>query len=181
MQSSSWFSVITISFPQCRPDRSGGGIGIIFGANLGTTTGAWIVAGFGLKVNLSAHALPMLVFGVLLLIFQRHRGLKGLDGSWPAWASCFSAFTMKEGFAGFADHLDLTRHALGGVAGLLLYSLFGALATVIMQSGQSRNPGADHHRAGCGADHRRNALALAIGANVGNDGYCSAGRIERDS
>jgi phosphate:Na+ symporter len=76
MQSSSLVSVITISFLSAGLIGLAEGIGIIFGANLGTTTGAWIVAGFGLKVNLSAYALPMLVFGVLL-IFQKHRGLKG--------------------------------------------------------------------------------------------------------
>ena len=70
MQSSSLVSVITISF------LSGGlisllaGVGIIFGANLGPKTGAWLVAGFGFKVNISANALPMLAFSIIL-VFQK--------------------------------------------------------------------------------------------------------------
>jgi hypothetical protein len=79
MQSSSLVSVITISFLSAGLLGLAEGIGIIFGANLGTTTGAWIVAGFGLKVKLSMYAMPMLVFGVLML-FQKSRAIKG--GGW---------------------------------------------------------------------------------------------------
>lgn len=166
MQSSSLVSVITISFLSAGLIGLAEGIGIIFGANLGTTTGAWIVAGFGLKVNLSAYALPMLVFGVLL-IFQKHRGLKGAGWILAGLGFLFLGIHyMKEGFAGFADHLDLTRYALGGVAGLLLYSLFGALATVIMQSSHATLV-LIITALGAGQITYENALALAIGANVG--------------
>ncbi|HPQ24113.1 MAG TPA: Na/Pi symporter [Gammaproteobacteria bacterium] len=166
MQSSSLVSVITISFLSAGLIGLAEGIGIIFGANLGTTTGAWIVAGFGLKVNLSAYALPMLVFGVLL-IFQKHRGLKGVGWILAGLGFLFLGIHyMKEGFAGFADHLDLTRYALGGVAGLLLYSLFGALATVIMQSSHATLV-LIITALGAGQITYENALALAIGANVG--------------
>lgn len=57
MQSGSLVSVITISFLSAELITLAAGIGIIFGANLGTTTGAWLVAGFGLKVKLSAYAI----------------------------------------------------------------------------------------------------------------------------
>ncbi|MGB5338410.1 MAG: Na/Pi symporter, partial [Gammaproteobacteria bacterium] len=45
MQSSSLVSVITISFLSAGLITLTAGIGIIFGANLGTTTGAWLIAG----------------------------------------------------------------------------------------------------------------------------------------
>ena len=45
LQSSSLVSVITISFLSAGLIGLAAGIGIIFGANLGTTTGAWLVAG----------------------------------------------------------------------------------------------------------------------------------------
>ena len=76
MQSSSLVSVITISFLSAGLIGLAAGIGIIFGANLGTTTGAWLIAGFGLKVKISAYAMPMLVFGIIL-VFQKSRSLKG--------------------------------------------------------------------------------------------------------
>jgi len=50
MQSSSLVSVISISFISAGLIGLSAGIGIVFGANLGTTTGAWLVAAFGMKV-----------------------------------------------------------------------------------------------------------------------------------
>nr|MBC8157784.1 Na/Pi symporter [Alphaproteobacteria bacterium] len=77
MQSSSLVSVITISFLSAGLIALPAGIGIIFGANIGTTTGAWLVAGLGLKVEISVYALPLIVFcgG---LGFQEAKNLKGL-------------------------------------------------------------------------------------------------------
>ncbi|MCP5313043.1 MAG: Na/Pi cotransporter family protein [Chromatiaceae bacterium] len=166
MQSSSLVSVITISFLSAGLLGLASGIGIIFGANLGTTTGAWIVAGFGLKVNLSAYALPLLVFGILL-IFQKPRPLKGIGWILSGLGFLFLGIHyMKEGFAGFADQLDLTEYAVAGVAGLLLYSLFGTLATVVMQSSHATLV-LIITALGAGQITYENALALAIGANVG--------------
>ncbi|MCB1775443.1 MAG: Na/Pi cotransporter family protein, partial [Gammaproteobacteria bacterium] len=166
MQSSSLVSVLTISFLSAGLIGLAQGIGIIFGANLGTTTGAWIVAGFGLKVNLSAYALPMLVFGVLM-IFQQHKGLKG--GGWVLVGFGFlflGIHYMKEGFAGFADTLDLTQYALTGIKGLLVYTLFGILATVVMQSSHATLV-LIITALGAGQITYENALALAIGSNIG--------------
>ncbi|WP_228260698.1 Na/Pi symporter [Marinobacter orientalis] len=78
MQSSSLVSVITISFLSAGLLPLMTGIGIIFGANLGTTTGAWLFATIGMKMSLSAFALPMLVFGVVLN-FQRSSALKAWE------------------------------------------------------------------------------------------------------
>ena len=77
MQSSSLVSVITISFLSAGLISLYAGVGIIFGANLGTTTGAWLVAGFGLKVKIATYAMPVLVIGTLL-IFQKSKTLKGI-------------------------------------------------------------------------------------------------------
>jgi len=74
MQSSSLVSVITISFLSAGLLGLAEGIGIIFGANLGTTTGAWLVAGLGLKIKISAYSMPILVFGVIL-VFQNSKML----------------------------------------------------------------------------------------------------------
>ena len=49
MQSSSLVSVLTISFLGAGLIGLTQGVGIILGANIGTTTGAWLMAGFGLK------------------------------------------------------------------------------------------------------------------------------------
>ena len=78
IQSSSLVSVITISFISAGLISLGGGLGLIFGANIGTTATAWLVAGFGLKIKISALAMPMLVFGIIFS-FQKKLLLKELE------------------------------------------------------------------------------------------------------
>ncbi|HIJ44923.1 MAG TPA: Na/Pi symporter, partial [Rhodospirillaceae bacterium] len=114
MQSSSLVSVITISFLSAGLIWLTAGIGIIFGANIGTTTGAWLVAGFGLKVKISAYAMPMLVFGIIL-VFQKSKNLKGIGYVLAGLGFLFLGIHyMKEGFEAFKDTLDLAEYAMPG-------------------------------------------------------------------
>ena len=76
MQSSSLVSVIAISFLSAGLITLTAGVGIIFGANIGTTTGAWLVAGFGLKVKIATYALPILAISIVL-VFQKSKYLRG--------------------------------------------------------------------------------------------------------
>ena len=166
MQSSSLVSVITISFLSAELIGLRQGLGIVFGANLGTTSGAWIVAGFGLKVNLSSYALPMLVFGVLMLM-QVAKKLKGLGWILVGISFLFLGIHyMKDGFSAFSGQLDLAQFAMGGISGLLVFTLVGIVATVIMQSSHATLTLIITALAANQISYE-NALALAIGANVG--------------
>lgn len=166
MQSSSLVSVITISFLSSGLIGLAAGIGIIFGANLGTTTGAWLIAGFGLKVKISAYAMPMLVFGVIL-VFQKSRNLKGIGYVLAGLGLLFLGIHyMKEGFEAFRETIDLTQFAVGGYAGLFLFAAIGIAATVIMQSSHATLV-IIITALSVGQITYENALALAIGANVG--------------
>ncbi|MDB4522013.1 Na/Pi symporter [Gammaproteobacteria bacterium] len=166
MQSSSLVSVITISFISSGLITLASGVGIIFGANIGTTTGAWLVAGFGLKVKISAYAMPMLVFGVLLL-FQKSRNLKGIGYILVGLGFLFLGIHyMKEGFDTFKDSFDLARFAVTGYPGLFLFAGIGIAATVVMQSSHATLVLTITALA-VGQITYENALALAIGANVG--------------
>ena len=166
MQSSSLVSVITISFLSAGLIGLAAGIGIIFGANLGTTTGAWLVAGLGLKVKISAYAMPMLVFGVIL-IFQKSRSMKGLGYILAGLGFLFLGIHhMKEGFESFRETIDLVAYAVPGFAGLMLFSLIGVAATVIMQSSHATLVLIITALAAQQITYE-NALALAIGANIG--------------
>ncbi len=166
MQSSSLVSVITISFLSAGLIGLTAGVGIIFGANLGTTTGAWLIAGLGLKVKISAFAMPMLVFGTLL-VFQKSKPLKGIGYILAGLGFLFLGIHyMKEGFDAFKDTLDLTQFSVSGLTGLLIYSLIGIAATVIMQSSHATLVLTITALAS-GQISYDNALALAIGANVG--------------
>ncbi len=166
MQSSSLVSVIAISFLSAGLIDLVSGVGIIFGANIGTTTGAWRGAGFGLKVKISAYAMPMLVFGVLLQ-FQNSRTLKGIGYILLGLGFLFLCIHyMKEGFETFKDSFDLARFAVAGYPGLFLFVSIGIAATVVMQSSHATLVLTITALA-AGQITYENALALAIGANVG--------------
>ncbi|MBW2396625.1 MAG: Na/Pi cotransporter family protein [Deltaproteobacteria bacterium] len=166
MQSSSLVSVITISFLSAGLISLGAGIGVIFGANLGTTTGAWLVAGFGLKVKLSAYAMPLLVFGVVL-IFQRSKLVHGIGYVLAGIGFLFLGIHhMKEGFEAFKEGIDLARYAVAGYPGLFLFVAIGILATVVMQSSHATLVLVITALAAHQVTYE-NALALAIGSNVG--------------
>ncbi len=166
MQSSSLVSVITISFLSAGLISLLAGVGIIFGANIGTTTGAWLVAGFGLKVKISAYALPMLAIAIVL-VFQKNKYVRGGGFVLAGLGFLFLGIHhMKEGFEAFKDQFDLTRFALTGLLGLLVYTLIGTAATVVMQSSHATMTLIITALA-AGQISYENALALAIGANIG--------------
>ena len=166
MQSSSLVSVITISFLSAGMLELASGIGIIFGANLGTTTGAWLVAVFGLKVNLSSYAMPMLVFGIIL-VFQRAKSLRGAGYVLAGLGFLFLGIHyMKDGFDSFGQSIDLAEYTMTGYAGVVVFVGIGAAATVVMQSSHAMLV----LILAALATHQisyENALALAIGSNVG--------------
>lgn len=166
MQSSSLVSVISISFISAGLIGLGAGIGIIFGANLGTTTGAWMIAAFGLKVKISAYAMPMLVIG-LILTFQKSKQLRGFGYILTGLGFLFLGIHyMKEGFEAFKDQINLAEFAIPGVKGLIVYTLIGMAATVVMQSSHATMV-LIITALSLGHVTYENAIALAIGANIG--------------
>ena len=166
MQSSSLVSVITISFLSAGLLDLASGIGIVFGANLGTTTGAWLVAGFGLKVKLSSYAMPLLVFGIIL-VFQQAKSLKGAGYVLAGVGFLFLGIHyMKEGFDTFGQAIDLAEYSMTGYPGVLVFAGLGIAATVIMQSSHATLVLILAALAAQQISYE-NALALAIGSNVG--------------
>ena len=166
MQSSSLVSVLTISFLGAGLIGLAQGIGIVFGANIGTTTGAWLIAGLGLKVKISAYAMPMLVFGVIL-IFQKAKSLKGAGYILTGLGFLFLGIHyMKDGFEAFKETIDLASYAVTGYKGLFIFTGIGIFATVVMQSSHATLVLIITALA-AGQISYENALALAIGANIG--------------
>ena len=166
LQSSSLVSIVTISFLSAGLISLIGGVGIIFGANIGTTTGAWLVAGLGLKVDIAAYAMPMIALSIVL-VFQKPKPLRGIGYALAGLGFLFLGIHyMKEGFDTFKEQIDLTRFALSGLLGLFVYSLIGTAATVVMQSSHATMVLILTALA-VGQVSYENALALAIGANIG--------------
>ncbi len=166
MQSSSLVSVISISFISAGLIGLSAGIGIIFGANLGTTTGAWLVAAFGLKVKISAYAMPMLVIG-LIFTYQKSKQMRGIGYILTGLGFLFLGIHfMKEGFEAFKDQINLAGFAVPGFKGLIIYTLIGMAATVVMQSSHATMV-LIITALSLGHVTYENAIALAIGANLG--------------
>ncbi len=167
MQSSTLVSLITISFVSSEMIALAGGIGIILGANIGTSTGAWLIAGLGLKVDIASYAMPMLVFGVLLLM-QKSKIIKGVGNLVLGVGFLFFGIHfMKEGFTAFQLGFDLSTYSMTGVYGVLLFTLIGTLITFVMQSSHATLLIVIAALA-VGQVSYENALALSIGASLGS-------------
>ncbi|SDS73193.1 phosphate:Na+ symporter [Halopseudomonas sabulinigri] len=166
VQSSSLITLLSIAFLSAGLISLTAGIGIVFGANLGTTTGAWLIALIGLKVDLSQIAMPMLVLGVIL---ERNK-----SASWRGGGQVLLGVgllflgidQMKLGFAGMDAALNLSVYAASGWQSLLLYAALGTLATVLMQSSHATLMITLTALAG-GQLGYLDALAMAVGANLG--------------
>ena len=142
------------------------GLGLIFGANIGTTATAWLVAGFGLKIKISALAMPMLVFGIIFS-FQKKDSLKGIGNVLAGLGFFFLGIHyMKEGFDVFKQYIDLTEYAVPGFLGVIIYTGIGVVITTVLQS-SSATLALILTALSAGQIEYENALALAIGANIG--------------
>jgi len=166
IQSSSLISVITISFISAELISLYSGIGIIFGANIGTTATTWLVATFGLKIKISALAMPMLVFGAVFS-FQKKDTLKGVGYVLAGLGFFFLGINyMKEGFDTFKESFNLIDYAVPGFGGLIIYTILGIFITTILQSSSATMALILTALAAKQINYEM-SLALAIGANVG--------------
>ena len=71
IQSSSATTVMVVSFVNAGLLTLSQSIGVIMGANIGTTVTAWIISALGFKVDISAMSLPLLAVGIPLLFSQK--------------------------------------------------------------------------------------------------------------
>lgn len=86
IQSSGATTVMVVSFVNAEILSLTQGIGIIFGANIGTTVTAWIVSLFGFSFSIEAAAVPLFGFGFVLKYFKRFKIHN--------FADCFMGFAI---------------------------------------------------------------------------------------
>ncbi len=166
MQSSSLVSVIVISFLSAGLMSLSGGVGVIFGSNIGTTTTAWIVSSLGVKIDIAAYAMPMIIFGVGFK-FADKNVLKGFGNVLIGLGFIFLGIDyMKDGFETLKNGLDLSQFKIDGYLGALVYILLGIFATVVIQS-SSATMAIIITALVSGQIVYINAIELAIGANIG--------------
>src|SRR5690606_18146650 len=109
LQSSTLVSLLTIAFLSTGLIQLAGGIAVLFGANLGATSGIWLLALAGQNLSLSPLALPLLVFGVL----ASFKGARSKAAGRIVLGIAFiflGIVQLKEGFTSFGDALDMTAY-----------------------------------------------------------------------
>ncbi len=167
VQSSSLISVIIIGFLSAKLITLTSAVGVIFGSNIGTTTTAWLVSSFGLKIKISAYAFPMIVMGIVIPIFFKSNTYKGIASVLIGLGVIFLGIGyMKEGFETLKEGINLAQYAMDGYSGIFVYVFVGLIATVVIQSSSATMAIIITALATNQIDYQ-NALALAIGANVG--------------
>ena len=138
IQSSSATTVMVVSFVNAGLMTLGESIGVIMGANIGTTVTGWIISILGFKVNISAYALPLIGIGLPLIFSQKtirrswgefllgfallFMGLDFLKGSVPDIKSSPELFSFLQSY---------TNHGYGSI---LLFLFIGTILTIIIQS-----------------------------------------------
>ncbi|BAN45986.1 Na/Pi cotransporter family protein [Metapseudomonas resinovorans] len=166
LQSSTLVSLLTIAFISAGLIQLAGGIAILFGTNLGATSGIWLLAMAGQNLSLSPLALPLLVFGVLSGFFGEKSKAAGRIVLGIAFIF-LGIDQIKDGFASFGGDMDLTSYEAQGVLGSLLFVLIGLLVTVVLQSSHATLMLTLAALAGGQVDLVQ-GFAIAIGSNVGS-------------
>jgi len=157
-----------LTFPQ--------GLGLVFGANVGTTGTGWLVALIGVRVSLTAAALPMIFVGALVKLLGSGR-IAGAGAALAGFALVlFGLTTLQEGMGGLAERLHpadlpavLAAPGAGwwsGMLGVLALVIVGLVMTAVMQSSTAAIALtlSAHYAGAVGLDQ---ACALIIGQNIG--------------
>lgn len=176
MQSSTLISLFAISFVSAGIISLIQGVGIIFGSNLGNSTGAWIIAMIGNKANISAFALPMIAFGVIFL-FHKTKTIKGFGYILAGIGLIFLGIAyIKTGFDRYQDTIDFAKYNIAGLKGMVVYLGVGLVATLIMQSTHATLV-LIMAALGTGQISLDNGMALTIGAQLGSSITTGIGAI----
>ncbi|MBR1122308.1 Na/Pi cotransporter family protein [Bradyrhizobium lablabi] len=176
VQSSSAVTMTTIglvnagllTFPQ--------GLGLVFGANVGTTGTGWLVALIGVRVSLSVYALPMIFVGALAKLLAGGR-IAAAGGALAGFALVlYGLTTLQQGMGGLAESLhpsDLPAVMgmpgigwIAGAGGLMTLIVVGLAMTAVMQSSTAAIA-VTISAFYAGAVGLEQGAALIIGQNIG--------------
>ncbi|MGD2174729.1 MAG: Na/Pi cotransporter family protein [Candidatus Brocadiaceae bacterium] len=165
IQSSSATTVMVVGFVNAGLMKLSQAIGVVMGANIGTTLTAWLVSGIGL-LKITNYALPAIGVGLLLnMVGKRH---------WKHWGSVILGFgllffglsLMKDAF-GPLRQSEQAANLMGRLAGHPLSGvLIGTVLTMVIQS-SSATIAIAQMLAFSGVLTFPQALPLVLGDNIG--------------
>ncbi|MAS08326.1 MAG: Na/Pi cotransporter [Ahrensia sp.] len=141
-------------------------LGIIFGANIGTTITGWLVAALGFKFKLGLAAMPLVLAGALLRVFASGR-LARLGLGLAGFALLFIGIDMMQaGLAALEGIVTPDRFPADTLLGRFELVLIGIAITLVTQSSSAGVATALVALHG-GAISFPQACAMVIGMDVG--------------
>lgn len=172
IQSSSATTVMVVSFVNAGLMTLGQSIGVIMGANIGTTVTAWIISAVGFKVNIAAFAIPLLAIG-MPLIFSGKGNRKSIGEFIFGFSFLFMGLSFLQEAATAMNIGDMVAGMLAHVPQdsfftIILFVIVGTLVTMIVQASAATMAITlmlfGMHIPGFGFEQ---AAALAMGQNIG--------------
>lgn len=169
VQSSGATTVMVVSFVNAGLITLAQSAGVIFGANIGTTITAWIVALFGFNFNIEAFAVPIFGLGFLLTITKRLRQ-QNLGEAIMGFALLFVGLSMLSETITFQDpnalsfltkfqHVAILSIIIAVASGIMLTALLhssSALTAIVITMAYS------------GLLSWEFSCAMVIGSNIGS-------------
>lgn len=138
IQSSSATTVMVVSFVNAGLLTLVQAIGVIMGANIGTTVTAWLVAWLGFKADISILAIPLMIFGFLFSNSKQDKR-KNIGELIVGFSLLFLGLSfMKESVPDLRETPAVlefvTTWSSHGFGSVLLFLAFGTILTLILQS-----------------------------------------------
>ena len=167
IQSSSATTVMVVSFVNAQILSLTQAIGIIFGANIGTTVTAWIVSFFGFSFKISAFAIPLVGIGFFLKSINKF-GLKNFSELFLGFGLLFLGLDL------LGDTLSLNPESVSfinkitdwGFGGILFGVFLGTVLTALIHS-SSAFTAIVLTMAATGTLNWPRSAALILGSNIG--------------
>jgi len=166
LQSSSATTVAAVGFVAADLMSYPAALGIIFGANLGTTITGWMVALIGFKLKIGLLALPLVFVGAALRLFGSGR-VAALGMTIAGFALIFvGVATMQSAMVDVREVIAFDQWSGNTISDRLMLVAIGAGFTVIAQS-SSAGVAATLTALNAGVVDFPQAAALVIGMDVG--------------
>ena len=166
IQSSSVTTVMVVGFVNASLMTLSQAIGVILGADIGTTITGWI-----LVLNVGKAGLPLMGISAIFYLFTKNERLRFTAMALMGLGMVFFGLDlMKTGFAPLRDMpafvVWFSKFSPNGFWGVLRCTLVGAVVTAIVQS-SSATVGITMGLASTGVIDFRTAAALVLGQNIG--------------
>ena len=171
VQSSSATTIMVVSFVNAGLLTLGNAIGVIMGANIGTTLTAWITS-LGFSVNIALFAVPLMAFG-FLMNSSKKQTMKNMGQFLIGFSIMYVGLTFMKDYSNailgayepqmmsfFASINDF------GFGSVLLFLFAGAILTIVLQA-SSATMAITMLLAATGLIDFKLAVAMVLGENIG--------------